>query len=171
MPLHLVNLCDCLQCITQSRLSNQGIREMGRCPITLSGAFCQACSDSDADRHILKRAFPNPMATPASELNISVNHCYPLLSTVEPPLPFVRPADVMPPTAMEAGPGVTRNMNKLPVVTMKSVSSPVVLDKENYRMPDKVVVGEPLQRPAVATAPTIETMGPPPPGPLKKQKR
>jgi hypothetical protein len=49
--------------------------------------------------------------------------------------------------------------------------NPVVLDKGNYRMPDKVVVGEPLKRPAVAAAPTRGTMGPPPPGPLKKQKR
>jgi hypothetical protein len=171
MPLPLVNLCHCSQRITQSRLSNQGIREMGRCPITLSGAFCQACSDAEADRHILKRAFPYPIATPTSELNISVNRCYSLLSTVEPPLPFVRPADVVPPTAMEAGLDVTHNTNKLPVVTMKSVSNPVVLDKGNYRMPDKVVVGEPLKRPAVAAAPTRGTMGPPPPGPLKKQKR
>jgi hypothetical protein len=84
---------------------------------------------------------------------------------------FVRLADVVPPTAMEAGLAVTRNTNKLPVVTMKSVSNPVVLDKGNYRMPDKVVVGEPLKRPAVAAAPTRGTMGPPLPGPMKKQKR
>jgi hypothetical protein len=168
LPLPLVHFCDCSECITQSRLSNNGIREMGRCPIAPSGGFCQTCSDSGAGHHILKRSFPDPMATPASELNISVNHCYPLLSTVEAPLPFVRPADVMPPTAMEANPAVTRNMNMLPVVTMKLVSNSVVLDKGNYRMRDKVVVGQPLQRPAVATAPTLGIMGPPP-LPVKKQ--
>jgi hypothetical protein len=172
MPLPLVNLCDCSRCITESRLTNYGIREMGRCPITLSGAFCQDCSDAGADRHILERAFPDPMATPMEELNIGVNHAYPLLSVTEPPLPFVRPADVMPPTAMEfameADPRITRSTNKLPVVTMKSVSNPVVLDKGNYRMPDKVVVGKSLQRPAVTTAPTLGTMGPPP-RPVEKQ--
>jgi hypothetical protein len=174
MPLPLVNLCDCSRCITESRLTNCGIREMGRCPITLSGAFCQDCSDAGADRHILKRAFPDPMATPMEELNISANYAYPLLSITEPPLPFVRPADVMPPTAievaMEADPRITLNTNNLPVVTIKSVSNPVVLTKGTYKLPDKVVVGGPLQRPAVATAPTLGTMGPPP-RPAKKQKR
>jgi hypothetical protein len=156
------------RCITESRLTNYGIREMGRCPITLSGAFCQECSDAGADRHILKRAFPDPMATPMEELNISSNYAYPLLSIIEPPLPFVRPADVMPPTAMEADPRITLNTNNLPVVTMKSVSNPVVLTKGTYKLPDKVVVAAPLQLPAVATAPTGGTMGPPP-LPVKKQ--
>jgi hypothetical protein len=168
MPLPLVNLCDCSRCITESRLTNYGIREMGRCPITLSGASCQECSDAGADRHILNRTFPDPMATPMEELNISANYAYPLLSITEPPLPFVRPADVMPPTAMEADPRITLNTNNLPFVTMKSVSNPVVLTKGTYKLPDKIIVGEPLQRPAVATAPTRGSMGPPP-LPVKKQ--
>lgn len=144
-----------------------GLPEMGRCPITLSGASCDACSAADADRHIKKRVLPDPKATPTRELNIGVNPHYPLLSTTQPPLPFVRPADVMPPSALEEGHGIAQNTNNLPVLTSGSFSAPVTLTKGTHQLPDRLVIGALVQSPAPKTPIAPGTMGPPP-RPVKK---
>jgi hypothetical protein len=140
-----------------------GLREMGSCPVSASGATCRACSDAGADRHMVKRTLPVPKAMPTRAFNISVNPHYPLLSTAQAPLPFVKPADVMPPTSTEADLSLACGKNNLPVVTSKSLSAPVVLQAGMYRMPDRVVIGTLLQSPVprVFTALT-GTMGPPP---------
>ena len=145
-----------------------GIRAMGRCPISVSGATCQACTDAGADRHLVKRVLPDPEALPTRALNISVNPHYPLLSTVQHPLPFVRPADVMPPTALEADFGIASDHNNLPVVTTQSLSAPVVLKNGTYQTPSRVFIGTMLQSPvSQPTSPVAGTMGPPP-RPVKK---
>lgn len=144
-----------------------GLREMGRCPITLSGASCDACSATDADRHIKKRVLPDPKAIATRELNISVNSHYPLLSTTQPPLTSVRPADVMPPTVWEEEHGIARGTNNLPVLTFGSFSAPVTLAKGIYQSPDRLVIGALVQSPAPKTPIAPGTMGPPP-RPVKK---
>ena len=138
-----------------------GLRQMGRCPVAASGATCRACLDAGADRHLIKRALPDPKALHIRTLNISVNPHYPLLSTAQYPLPFVRPADVMPPTAMEAEFGLASGKNNLPFVTTKSLSAPVVLKSGTYQLPTRVSIGPMLQ------SPVDGTMGPPP-RPVKK---
>lgn len=145
-----------------------GLRQMGRCPVAASGATCRACLDAGADRHLIKRALPDPKALHIRTLNISVNPHYPLLSTAQHPLPFVRPADVMPPTAMEAEFGLASGKNNLPFVTTKSLSAPVVLKSGTYQLPTRVSIGPMLQSPvSQPTTPVDGTMGPPP-RPVKK---
>ena len=101
-----------------------GLRQMGRCPVAASGATCLACLNAGADRHFVRRALSDPKAPPIGALKISVNSHYPLLSTAQHPLPFVRPADVMPPTAMEAELGLASDKNNLPFVTATSLPHP-----------------------------------------------
>lgn len=139
-----------------------GLRQMGRCPVAASGATCRACLDAGADRHLVKRAPPDPKALPIRTLNISVNPHYPLLSTAQHPLPFVRPADVMPPTAMEAEFGLASGKNNLPFVTTRSLSAPVVLKSGTHQLPTRVSIGPMLQSPvSQPTTPVDGTMGPP----------
>lgn len=112
--------------LREPSLLEVGLRAMGRCPVAASGATCFACLKAGADRHLLKRAPPDLKPLPVQALNISVNPHYPMLSTLQHQQPFVRPADVMPPTAMDAEFGLASNSN-LPVVTTKSLSTPVAL--------------------------------------------
>ena len=140
-----------------------GLLELGDCPVSASEATCHACSDAGADRHVVKRtATPDPKAMPPRSFNICVNPNYPLLSTTQPPLSFVRPADVMPPTAMEAEFGISCNKNNHPVVTPKSLSAPLVVTKGTYRPPRRVFIWTLLQPPVPQTCiATTGTMGPP----------
>lgn len=154
--------------LREPSLLEVGLRAMGRCPVTASGAICLACLDAGADRHVVKKAPPDPKALPTRALNISVHPHYPLLSTAQQPLPFVGPANVMPPTAMEAEFGLASGNNNLPVVTTKSLSAPVVLKNGTYQPPNKVVIGALLQSPvSQPNSPIAGTMGPPP-RPMKK---
>ncbi|GAB7324650.1 hypothetical protein MBLNU13_g08529t1 [Cladosporium sp. NU13] len=138
-----------------------GLCQMGRCPVAESGATCLACLNAGADRHLVKRALSDPKALPIRALNISVNPHYPLLSTAQHPLPFVRPADVMPPTAMEAEFGLAIDKSNLPFVTTKSLSAPVVLNNGTHQLPTRVSIGLMLQSP-------VEGAMGPPPRPVKK---
>ena len=145
--------------LREPSLKEVGLRAMGRCPIAASGLTCLTCLKADADRHLVKRAaLPDPKPLPIQALNISVNPHYPLLSTVQHPQPFVRPADVMPPTAIEAEFGLASN-SKLPVVTTKSLSAPVVLKNGTHRPPERISIGPLLQSPV---SPVAGAMGPPP---------
>jgi hypothetical protein len=149
-------------------LREVGLRAMGRCPVAASGAHCPACLHAGADRHIVKRPPPDPKALPTRALNISVHPRYPLLSTAQQPLPFVRPADVMPPTAMETEFGLASKNNNLPVVTTKSLSAPAVLKNGTHQMPSRVSIGPLLQSPvSQPNSPIAGTMGQPP-RPVKK---
>lgn len=140
-----------------------GLDRMGRCPMTASGATCFACLEAGADRRLVKQAPPDPKPLPIPALNISVNPQYPLLSTVQHPLPFVRPADVMPPTATEAEFGLASDQNNLPFVTTKTLSAPVVLKNGTHQLPTRVSIGPMLQSPvSQPTTSTDGAMGPPP---------
>jgi hypothetical protein len=156
--------------LRESSLLEVGLRAIGRCPVAASGATCRVCLNAAADRHIVKRPPPDPKALPIRALNISVHPHYPLLSTAQQPLPFVRPADVMPPTAMEAEFGLASDNNNLPVVTIKSLSASVVLKNGTYQMPSRVSIGPLLQSPvSQPTTPIARTMGQPP-RPVKKRE-
>lgn len=143
------------------------IRAMGRCPCSQSATFCQACLDAGADRYMTKRAFPDPPAASVKELGSDANPHYPWLSTTKPPFPYVKPADIMPPTAVEAEFGIKRDIHQLPVVPVRSCSAPVTLAKGVHQPPAKVKIG-PFLRTSGSNAPAvIGTMGPPP-RPTKK---
>jgi hypothetical protein len=149
--------------LREPSLRDFGLRAMGRCPVAASGGTCLTCLKAGADRHLVKKAPPDLKPLPIQALNISVNPHYPLLSTVQHPQPFVRPADVMPPTAMEAEFGLASGSN-LPVVTTKSLSAPVVLKNGTHQLPSRISIGLLLQSPV---SPVAGTMGPPP-RPVKK---
>jgi hypothetical protein len=154
--------------LRESSLLGVGLRAMGRCPVAASGVTCRACLNAGADRHIVKRALPDRKPLPIRALNISVHPHYPLLSTGQQPLPFVRPADVMPPTATEAEFGLASDNNNLPIVTTKPLSAPVVLKNGTHQMPSRVSIGPLLQSPvSQPTTPIAGTMGPSP-RPVKK---
>jgi hypothetical protein len=139
------------------------LQDMVRCPVSASGATCRACSRAGADRHMVEKAPPDAKAMPTRAFNVSVNPHYPLLSLSQAPLPFVRPANVMPPTPTEAEFGLACNGNNMPVVTSKSLCAPVVLQNGICRMPDRVVIGMQLQSQVSRTRTAIAgTMGPPP---------
>jgi hypothetical protein len=146
--------------LRESSLLEVGLRAMGRCPVAASLATCRACLDAAADRHIVKRRPPDLKALPLQALNISVHPHYPLLSTAQHPLPFVIPAEVMPPTAMEAEFGLASDNNNLPVVTTKSLSAPVVLKNGTHQTPSRVSIGPLLKSPvSQPTTPIAGTMG------------
>lgn len=149
--------------LREPSLLEVGLRAMGCCPVAASGAICLACLKAGADRHLVKRAPPDLKPLPVKALNISVNPHYPMLSTVQHPQPFVKPADLMPPTAMDAEFGLASNSN-LPIVTTKSLSAPVALKNGTHRPPDRISIGPLLQSPV---SPVAGAMGPPP-RPLKK---
>lgn len=154
--------------LREPSLLEVGLREMGRCPNSAPGVPCTACLKAGADRYLVKRPLPNPKPLPTRALSISVNPHYPLLSTVQHPLPFVRPVDVMPPTALETDFGLPSGHNNLPVATTKSLSAPVVLKNGTYQLPNRVTIGPMLQSPvSQPTTPIDGTMGPPP-RPVKK---
>ena len=120
------------------------IRAMGRCPCYKS-TTCQACLDAGADRYMIKATLPKPPPTaPAEQLGPDGNPHYPLLSTTAPPLPYVRPADVMVPTALEAESAIKCNLSKMPVAPVCSCSAPVTLEKGVYHPPAIVKVGPSL---------------------------
>ena len=154
--------------LREPSLLEVGLREMGRCPNSAPGVPCTACLKAGADRHFVKIPTFNPKPLPTRALNISVNPHYPLLSTVQHPLPFVRPVDVMPPTALETDFGLPSGHSNLPVATTKSLSAPVVLKNGTYQLPNRVTIGPMLQSPvSQPTTPIDGTMGPPP-RPVKK---
>lgn len=138
-----------------------GLREMGECPVSASGAICRTCFDANADRHMVKRALSEPKAMPRWALNISVNPHYPLLSNAHSPLLFVRPADVMPPTATEAEFGAASHDNNLPVMTLKSLSARITLKTSTRQPLGSVAIGTPVQPPATGTIAPTGKMGSP----------
>lgn len=149
--------------LREPSLLDVGLDQMGRCPVAALGATCLACLNAGADRHLVKKAPPHPKPLPIRALNISVNPHYPLLSTAQHPLPFVRPADVMPPTALEAEFGLASDKNNLPFVTTKTLSAPVVLKNGIHQLPTRVSIGPMLQSPvSQPTTPIDGTIGPPP---------
>lgn len=154
--------------LREPSLLEGGLDQMGRCPVAASGATCLACLNAGADGHIVKKAPPDSKPLPIRARNISVNPHYPLLSTVQQPMPFVRPADVMPPTAMETEFGLVSANNNLPFVTTKTLSAPVVLKNGTHQLPTRVSIGPMLQPPvSQPTTPVDGTMGPPT-RPMKK---
>lgn len=138
------------------------IRAMGRCPCYKS-TTCQACLDSGADRYMIKRAaLDPPTAAPTQELIPDGNPHYPLLSTTAPPLPYVKPANVMEPTALEAEPTIIRDTIFLPVARVRSCSAPVTLEKGVCHPPAMIRVGHILHSSATDSSSLMVSMDPPP---------
>lgn len=68
----------------------------------------------------------------------------------------------MPPTALEAEFGIKRNIHKLPVVPVRSLSAPITLAKGVHQPPAKVKVVPYLHPAKPHSSAVIGTMGPPP---------
>lgn len=140
------------------------IRAMGQCPSTT----CEACSDSGADRYMIKRAISDPpAAAPTKDLIPDGNPHYPLLLIAAPPLPYVKPANVMEPTASEAESAVKRDTSFLPVARVRSCSAPVTLEKGVCHLPAMIKVGPILHSSTPHPSAFMSSMGPPP-RPAKK---